>query len=119
MEFIHITQLRLSYTAWNLCLEIAECRVNGTHFVFNWRWQRLILEKMLTLDPAKKSTQAYCAAIDDVMADADRGQLIFENCAVAIREAIGEMQDQDAALDRRTAKMRDMKDRLRAVIQRI
>ena len=80
---------------------------------------RLILERDLELDPAKKRTQAYCTAIDAIMADPDKAQAVFENGTKAIRLAIDEMVDQGqgADLDRRTAKMRDMKDKLRAVIQ--
>ena len=81
---------------------------------------RLILEQDLGLDPAKKRTQAYCLAIDTIMADPDKAQGIFEKGGQAIRLAIKEMVEngQTADLDRRTAKMRDMKDKLRAVIQR-
>ena len=81
---------------------------------------RLILERDLGLDPAKKRTQAYCMAIDTIMADPDKAQGVFEKGGQAIRLAIKEMVEngQTADLDRRTAKMRDMKDKLRAVIQR-
>lgn len=79
---------------------------------------RLILEQDLELDPAKKRTQAYCTAIDAIMADPDNAQAVFEKGTEAIKLAIGEMADQGADLDRRTAKMRDMKDKLRALIQR-
>ena len=78
---------------------------------------RLILEQDLELDPAKKRTQAYCTGIDSIMADPDKAQAVFEKGTEAIKLAIGEMADQGAGLDRRTAKMRDMKDKLRALIQ--
>jgi len=77
---------------------------------------RLILERELNLDPKKKRSQAYCAAIDTVMADPDQAQVVFEKGTKAITKAIAELTDQGAKLDRRTAKMRDMKDKLRALI---
>jgi len=41
---------------------------------------------------------------------------VFEKGAKAITKAITELKDQGAKLDRRTAKMRDMRDQLRALI---
>lgn len=78
---------------------------------------RLVLEQDLKLDPKKKRSQAYCAAIDAVMADPDKAQAVFEEGTKAITKAIAELTDQDAKLDRRTAKMRDMKDKLRSLIR--
>jgi AIPR protein len=77
---------------------------------------RLILQRELKLDPKKKRSQAYCGAIDAVMSDPDKAQAVFEKGAKAITKAITELKEQDAKLDRRTAKMRDMKDKLRALI---
>jgi hypothetical protein len=77
---------------------------------------RLILERELKLNPNKKRSQAYCAAIDIVMADPDKAQAAFEKGTDAITKAIAELTDQGAKLDRRTAKMRDMRDKLRALI---
>jgi hypothetical protein len=77
---------------------------------------RLILERDLQLDPKKKRSQAYGNAIDGVMLDPEIAQAVFEEATEAIGQAIDEMKDQGADLDRRTAKMRDMKDKLRAVI---
>jgi AIPR protein len=77
---------------------------------------RLILERDLELDPKRKRSQAYGSAIDAVMLDPDTAQAVFEEATAAIGQAIAEMKDQGAELDRRTAKMRDMKDKLRAVI---
>jgi hypothetical protein len=77
---------------------------------------RLILERDLKLDPKKKRSQAYCNAIDVVMADPDKAQAIFEEGTKAITAAISELRAQGAELDRRTAKMRDMKDKLRDTI---
>jgi len=77
---------------------------------------RLILERDLQLDPKKKRSQAYGNAIDGVMLDPEIAQAVFEEATEAIGQAIEEMKDQGADLDRRTAKMRDMKDKLRAVI---
>jgi AIPR protein len=77
---------------------------------------RLILERELKLNPNKKRSQAYCAAIDAVMADPDKAQAVFEKGTEAITKVIAELPDQGAKLDRRTAKMRDMKDKLRALI---
>jgi hypothetical protein len=78
---------------------------------------RLVLERELGLDARRKRSQAYCAAIDAVMADPDKAQAVFEKGTKAITKAITELRDQDAKLDRRTAKMRDMKDKLRALIR--
>jgi len=78
---------------------------------------RLILERDLKLDPKKKRSQTYCAAIDAVMSDPDEAQAVFEKGTKAITKAIAELTDQGAELDRRTAKMRDMKDKLRALIR--
>jgi hypothetical protein len=78
---------------------------------------RLVLEQDLKLDPKKKRSQKYCAAIDAVMADPDKAQAVFEEGTKAITKAIAELTDQDAKLDRRTAKMRDMKDKLRSLIR--
>jgi hypothetical protein len=50
------------------------------------------------------------------MADPDKAQAVFEKGTEAITKAIAELPDQGAKLDRRTAKMRDMKDKLRALI---
>ncbi len=78
---------------------------------------RLIIERDQKLDPRKKRSQAYCRAIDAEMLDPDRAQVVFERATQAITHAIAELKDQDAKLDRRTAKMRDMRDKLRAVIE--
>lgn len=77
---------------------------------------RLILERDLTLDPAKRRSKAYCSAIDDVMVDPDEAQIVFERATHAINDAIAELKELGAELDRRTAKMRDMRDKLRALI---
>jgi hypothetical protein len=77
---------------------------------------RLVLERQLNLDSKKKRSQAYCTAIDAVMADPDKAQAVFEKGANWITKAISELTDQGAKLDRRTAKMRDMKEKLRALI---
>ena len=77
---------------------------------------RLILEGDLKLDPKKKRSQSYCNAIDVVMADSDKAQGVFERAAKAIKTSIADLQDQGAALDRRTAKMRDLRDRLRVAV---
>jgi hypothetical protein len=77
---------------------------------------RLVLERQLKLDPKKTRSQAYCAAIDAVMSDPDKPQSVFEKGAKTITKAITELKDQDAKLDRRTAKMRDLRDKLRALI---
>jgi hypothetical protein len=79
---------------------------------------RLILERDLKLDPKKKRSQTYCAAIDAVMADPDKAQAVFEKGTKAITKAIAELTDQGAKLDRRTAKMRDMRDKLRATLRK-
>ncbi len=70
----------------------------------------------MNLDPKKKRSQAYCETIDDVMADPDKAQKLFELGSDAISEAIPALKEQGAAKDRRTAKMKDMKDTLRTII---
>jgi hypothetical protein len=77
---------------------------------------RLILERDLKLDPKKKRSQTYCSEIDGVMADPDKAQAVFEAGTKAINDAVSELKAQGAELDRRTAKMRDMRDKLRDVI---
>jgi hypothetical protein len=77
---------------------------------------RLILERDLNLDPKKKRSQAYCNAIDTIMIDPDKAQTVFEQATAAIGQAIAELRELGAERDRRTAKMRDMRDKLRALI---
>lgn len=77
---------------------------------------RLLLQDNLNLDAKKKRSQAYCNAIDVVMTDPDKAQAIFEKGTEAITFAISELKAQGAELDRRTAKMRDMRDTLRNII---
>ena len=78
---------------------------------------RLIIERDQKLDPKKKRFQAYCKVIDAMMLDPDKAQAAFEKATQAIKQAISELKHQGAGLDRRTAKMRDMRDKLRAVIE--
>lgn len=77
---------------------------------------RLILERELGLKPNKKLTQGYCYAIDAIISDPDKAQLIFEKATNAITAAVEDLKSHGAGLDRRTAKMRDMKDKLREII---
>jgi hypothetical protein len=77
---------------------------------------RLIIERKLKLDPRKKRSQAYCVAIDAIMADPDEALAVFNEGSKAIKTAIIDLSALDAKLDRRTAKMRDMRDRLRSLI---
>jgi hypothetical protein len=50
------------------------------------------------------------------MADPDKAQAVFEEGAEDIKKAIVELSSLGAGLDRRSAKMRDMKDKLRSLI---
>lgn len=77
---------------------------------------RLILERDLELDANKKRSQNYCNAIDAIMLDPDKAQGVFEQATTGIAQAIVELRDLGAERDRRTAKMRDMRDKLRALI---
>jgi hypothetical protein len=77
---------------------------------------RLILERSLGLDSSKKRSQGYCGQIDKVMADIDAAQHVFDNATKSIHTAIASLAHQGAAMDRRTAKMKDMKDALRDAI---
>ena len=70
---------------------------------------RLVLERDLKLDPKKRRSQAYCAAIDAVMADPDKAQAVFEKGTKTITKAIAELTDQDAKLDRRTRPQKQKK----------
>jgi len=78
---------------------------------------RLILERRHTLDPNKRRSQQYCAVIDKVMFDPDEAQALFEKGTEVIQLAISKMPHLEAARDRRTAKMRDMKEVLKQVIE--
>jgi len=75
---------------------------------------RFICERICNLHPSKRKGHAYCSAIDNLMSNADLAQSVFDEATDAIMLSIVDLKDQDAALDRRTAKMRDMRDRLRA-----
>ena len=77
---------------------------------------RLLLERDLKLDPKKKRSQNYCTKIDVVMADPDKAQAVFEEGIKLITAAVSELKPEGAELDRRTAKMRDMRDELREAI---
>lgn len=77
---------------------------------------RLILQRDLGLDPRRKRSQSYCNAIDAVMLDPDKAQTVFETATEKVAQAVSELKEQGAELDRRTAKMRDMRDKLQAVI---
>lgn len=77
---------------------------------------RLILERDLSLDAKKRRSQAYCSRVDEVMADPDKAQVVFERGTKAITAAVAKLKEHGAELDRRTAKMRDMRDQLRAIL---
>jgi hypothetical protein len=77
---------------------------------------RLIIERDQGLTAEKKRTQAYCSTLDEIMSDPDKAQTVFERAIVAIDSAIRSLKVQGAALDRRTAKMRDMRDELRRIV---
>lgn len=78
---------------------------------------RLIIEKEKTLDPKKRLSKAYCDVIDKLMLDTDAAQSIFEKAVNGLEEAIKTL-DSSLSLDRRTAKMKDMRDALRSVLSR-
>ena len=78
---------------------------------------RLLLERVFTLSPLKKRSQTYCATLDNVFNDPDSAQVVFEIASAAIQKSIEKMSAQDAGIDRRTAKMRDMKDALKQGIE--
>lgn len=77
---------------------------------------RLLLEKEFGLEAGKRKSQKYCNVIDDLMADPDAAQSVFERTTEIIVKGIAELPDQEAALDRRTAKMREMRDKVRGLI---
>ncbi|MDR6413245.1 UNVERIFIED_ORG: hypothetical protein ABIC62_006680 [Burkholderia sp. 1595] len=78
---------------------------------------RLIVEKQYGLEPEKKRSRAYCVKIDEVMSDVEEAQKVFEAAQEAIHKAVNDLGASDAGLDRRTAKMKDMRDKLREVIE--
>ncbi len=80
---------------------------------------RLILEHELGLDNRRKRSQAYCSAIDKVMSDPDNAFVIFDMSCDAIRRAIAELEEHGVSLDRRTAKMKDMRDKLRVAVNQM
>jgi hypothetical protein len=77
---------------------------------------RLIIERALKLDAKKRRTQAYCNEIDKLMYDAEGAQAIFERAASLIEKSVSSLKELGVNMDRRTAKMRDMRDRLRTII---
>jgi hypothetical protein len=108
-----------AYIAYRLEFMFRNRRMNTEWKAFRFQLAmaaRLILERELKLDPQKKRSQVYCAAIDAVMADPDKAQAVFEEGAEAIKQAITELSELGAGLDRRSAKMRDMKEKLRSLI---
>ena len=108
-----------AYIAYRLEFIFRNRRVHPEYKPFRFQLAmaaRLILERDLKLDPQKKRSQAYCVAIDAIMADPDEALGVFEEGADAIKKAIIELSALGAKLDRRTAKMRDMRDRLRSLI---
>lgn len=108
-----------AYTAYRLEFMLRNRRMDAVWKPFRFQLvmaARLILEKNLGLDPKKRYSQSYCSAIDAVMADAEKAQGIFDLAAKAIQEAVAKLSEQGGALDRRTAKMRDMRDALRAML---
>jgi hypothetical protein len=108
-----------AYIAYRLEFIFRNRRVHPEYKPFRFQLAmaaRLILERDLKLDPQKKRSQAYCVAIDAIMTDPDEALGVFEEGADAIKKAIIKLSALGAKLDRRTAKMRDMRDRLRSLI---
>jgi len=108
-----------AYTAYRLDFMLRNRRMDAVWKPFRFQLvmaARLILERRLGLDSKKKYSQAYCSAIDAVMGDPEKAQGVFEEGAKVIQEAVGKLSAQGGALDRRTAKMRDMRDALRAIV---
>lgn len=76
---------------------------------------RLIAERNTGIDAKKKLTKTYCDYLDKLMLDADLSQFAFERAVEAVETSIKNLGPQ-VGLDRRTAKMRDMRDELRNVV---
>lgn len=76
---------------------------------------RMLIEKDHVLDAKKKLTKGYCDIIDSVMLNPDASLGVFERAVAAVDVAITQIGVQ-GGLDRRTAKMRDMRDTLRSVL---
>jgi hypothetical protein len=76
---------------------------------------RLIIEKKQALDPKKKLTKGYCDPIDEIMLNPDTSLSVFEHAVMSVDDAIKQLGPQ-VGLDRRTAKMRDMRDSLRSIL---
>lgn len=76
---------------------------------------RILIEQDNCLDSKKKLTRSYCECIDGAMLDTELSQAIFERAVAAVEAAI-ELLGSSVGLDRRTAKMKDMRDALRSVL---
>lgn len=73
---------------------------------------RLMIENEEKLDPKRSLTQKYCEAIDAVLVDVDKSQAAFEKVIPCIDKAVSSVK---GGTDRRTAKMKDMRDALIAL----
>jgi hypothetical protein len=74
---------------------------------------RLLLERDHGLDGTKKLSSSYCEDIDDAMADPDVSQGTFDEATAWIDACLTKL---GLGLDRRTAKMRDMRDALKGAV---
>lgn len=77
---------------------------------------RLIIEVAQKLKSSSKMSRNYCSTIDSIMFDIEKSQAIFEKAISVIAVTIPELEDKSSGRDRRTAKMRDMRDRLRDAV---
>lgn len=110
-----------AYAAYRLEFMFRNRRMDPTWKPFRFQLimaTRLILQRQLGLEERKLRSREYCHAIDDVMSDADRAQGVFEDASAAVQKAIGQLEVQGGARDRRTAKMKDMRDALRAILSK-
>ncbi|MGN4077063.1 AIPR family protein [Burkholderia gladioli] len=78
---------------------------------------RLVMERQYKLDPDKKRSRAYCMKLDGIMSDVEEAQKVFHAAQESVHRAVHDLGVSDAGLDRRTAKMKDMRDKLREIIR--
>lgn len=108
-----------AYSAYRLEFLFRNRRIDPSWKPFRFQLlmaARLILDNRLKLDAKRKRSQAYCNKIDAVMFDPDASQKLFEESAAKVAQAITKLHSLGAARDRRTAKMRDLRDTLRGLI---
>ena len=107
-----------AYVAFRLEWLFRNKKLDSTYKPFRFQLgmaARLIIERDQGLDAKKRLSKPNCDMIDRIMLDPDASLLVFEHAVASVNEAIKQLGPQ-VGLDRRTAKMRDMRDTLRTVL---